>query len=45
MSGISLNKHLAVTDIDFAILPTRARISVLYDGEPGGEGFIGFKRL
>jgi hypothetical protein len=31
--------------IDFIVLPARARISVAYTGEHGGEGFISLKRL
>ena len=31
--------------VDFLVLPSRARISIAYTGEPGGEGFLGLKRL
>ena len=36
---------LGLTLIDFIVLPARARISVAYTGEVGGEGFLGLKRL
>jgi len=34
-----------LTLIDFVALPPKARISVTYQGEEGGEGFIGLKKL
>jgi len=34
-----------LTLIDFIVLPAKARISVAYTGEAGGEGFLGLKRL
>ncbi|KAL4493978.1 hypothetical protein ABPG72_021995 [Tetrahymena utriculariae] len=34
-----------LTLVDFIILPARARISLTYTGEFGGEGFFGLKRL
>ena len=36
---------LGLTLIDFIMLPERARISIIYNGEDGGEGFFGLKRL
>lgn len=36
---------IGLTLIDFIVLPARARISVTYTGEIGGEGFLGLKRL
>jgi hypothetical protein len=42
---IIFNHFLGVTNIDFIVLPARARISVVYDGETTGEGFFGLKRL
>lgn len=36
---------IGLTLIDFIVLPARARISVAYTGEVGGEGFLGLKRL
>jgi hypothetical protein len=34
-----------LTLIDFIVLPARARLSITYTGEFGGEGFVGLKRL
>ena len=31
--------------IDFIVIPARARLSIVYTGEIGGEGFVGLKRL
>ena len=36
---------LGLSMIDFIVLPARARLSIAYTGEIGGEGFIGLKRL
>jgi hypothetical protein len=34
-----------LTLIDFIALPARARVSLSYSGEPGGEGFVGLRKL
>ena len=46
----SVGRHPAgnitgLTLIDFIALPPRAKISVTYSGETGGEGFISLKKL
>jgi DNA-binding IscR family transcriptional regulator len=50
MKDVTLSKHpsgniTGLTMIDFIILPARARVSLAYTGEVGGEGFLGLKRL
>lgn len=30
---------------EFLVLPERARISIIYEGDFGAEGFLGLKRL
>lgn len=30
---------------EFLVLPERAKISIIYDGDYGAEGFLGLKRL
>jgi len=50
MKDVSLSKHpsgniTGLTMVDFIILPARARLSIAYTGDVGGEGFIGLKRL
>lgn len=34
-----------LTLVDFLIIPPRARLSLSYSGEFGGEGFLALKRL
>ena len=34
-----------LTLIDFLALPPKARVSVTYQGEEGGEGFIGLRKM
>lgn len=36
---------VGITYKDYLVLPARARISIGYKGEYGGEGFVGLKRL
>jgi len=31
--------------IDYVCLPERARISVSYSGDEGGEGFMGIRKI
>jgi len=50
MKDVTLNKHpsgniTGLTMLDFIILPARARLTIAYTGETGGEGFLGLKRL
>jgi len=50
MKDVNVSKHpsgniTGLTLIDFIVLPARARISVAYTGDIGGEGFLGLKRL
>ena len=37
--------YLGISCIDFIILPARARLSMIYDGEISAEGFLSLKRL
>lgn len=30
---------------DFIVLPQRAKITIVYEGEVGAEGFLGFRRM
>jgi hypothetical protein len=44
------HKHSAgqltgLTIVEFVILPARARVSTVYQGEHGAEGFISLKRI
>ena len=34
-----------LTMLDFVSLPPKARITISYTGEIGGEGFLGLKKL
>lgn len=44
-SSHSMGNVTGVTLTDFLVLPGKARLSLVYDGEPGAEGFLGIKRL
>lgn len=41
----SLGNLTGLTIKEFLILPARARLSITYVGDYGGEGFISIKRL
>jgi len=44
----SVGKNQTITGlslIDFIALPGRARISISYNGDVGGEGFFGLRKL